>query len=154
MSGAVLFTYVQRSRLAKNPPNVVYFVRPYLGGNPFKIGKWIDTKDLFSLTVREQQEFASRFMHLASEQNLFVVKANNAPDSVDLYRFFFNSSAGNQMKRDIERAIAKHPGTHIISCWCKYKSPCHVQDVILPWINGERRKYATAHVDYHSNNFV
>jgi hypothetical protein len=51
--------------------------------------------------------------------------------AVDLYRAWMR-------ERPIEQAAArKHLAGKVLMCWCAPGLPCHVQDVLLPVVNGE-----------------
>lgn len=60
----------------------------------------------------------------------FGSKLDALKESINLYARLWNTDHG-------KRAIRHHLSGKHLACWCAPGAPCHVQDVLLPIINGE-----------------
>jgi len=110
---------IQRKRVKgwKMPPDTIYVGRPTRLGNPFIVGRRVDT---------EIGAFSAEFLNV--DPAMIVHDASHA---VALYRLWWekNYPQGAEFAPSVMSARGKN-----LACWCPEGQPCHA-DVLLELAN-------------------
>lgn len=136
--------YIQRKRTkgfslqAQSPDGrpVVSCTRPGPFGNPFYVEFFVGYDENFWLVKRKGSK-AYYYYHVSKEAALrmAIIHYKNLIEE--------NNQIVGVCKKDLnpewhnDSTIEHHLKGKHLSCFCPPGSPCHVQDVLLPIINGE-----------------